>query len=95
MARLATIDLDWLNDLIDTKMRSLNSPSITTDGVSFIMKVVPILRDIRSKCIPIEVEENKTRKFPEPLPKYCKVKDKEYCFLHDQCQECTDNNNIK
>jgi len=39
--------------------------------------------------------ENRTRKLPEPLPKYCKVKDKEYCFLHDQCQECTDNNSIK
>jgi len=39
-------------------------------------------------------EENLDSKVPEPLPKYCKVGNKEYCFLHDQCQECTDKNSF-
>lgn len=39
--------------------------------------------------------EKRSKKFPEPLPKYCKVNNKEYCFLHNQCQDCTDNNSIK
>lgn len=52
--RKGIIDLDWFDSEIDAKMRVLNSPLITADGVSFIMKVVPILRDIRSKCTPIQ-----------------------------------------
>lgn len=38
----------------------------------------------------IELVDKDSVTKPEPLPKYCKVKNKEYCFLHNQCQECTD-----
>lgn len=39
--------------------------------------------------------KNMAGRVTEQLPKYCKVKDKQYCFLHDQCQECRSNNSIK
>lgn len=82
--RLATINLDWLDSEIDAKMRALNSSLITADGVSFIMKVVPILRHIRSKCEQIEEPI-------EPfLSKTC-VNDWEsnkYCSNNGKCELC-------
>jgi hypothetical protein len=38
-----------------------------------------------------KIIENMAGRVPEPLPKYCKVGNKEYCFLHYQCKECNDN----
>jgi hypothetical protein len=54
MGQKAIIDIDWLNSEIDKKVRALNSSLITEKGASFLLKVIPILRDIRSKCEPIE-----------------------------------------
>lgn len=82
--RKAVIDLDWLDGEIDAKMRALNSSLITADGVSFIMKVVPILRHIRSKCIAIEEAK-------EPfLSKTCvnNWESSKYCSNEGKCELC-------
>lgn len=80
MPRLATINLDWLD--FEIKHARGNKP------------FVDALIEVRFKCTPIEDEKVKFESEYHPeslLPKYCRVKNKEYCFLHNQYQECTDN----
>jgi hypothetical protein len=82
MGQKAIIDIDWLNSEIDKKVRALNSSLITEKGASFLLKVIPILRDIRSKCEPIEE--------PKPLPTTCtnEWESAKYCHNKNECQMC-------
>lgn len=81
--RKGVIDLDLLDSEIEKKRKILDSPSITEEGVTFVLKILPVLMHIRSKCIPIEEP-------PVFLSKTCinQWESNRFCDKEGACEMC-------